>query len=236
MRCAAPRQSASTKRLRPRLWASRPRRRQAERRGAKTQPRAHASEQRGEKAIIAGHIPLRYGALDVGATIENEIISLMVRFNGTIVGQLFGHTHHDDFQLVAHNGQTVGVQFIAPSLTTFTNQNPSYRIFDLDPTTFAFLDYEQYRANLDDAIQNNQPHWELAYTARAEYGLADLSPASMQALVGRFQTNATLFQLFTDNFQAGQPKKNDAKWRKQAICNMLGTTSADTTKCLNSSK
>jgi sphingomyelin phosphodiesterase len=186
----------------------------------------------GEKVIVAGHIPLRY-ATSEGASILDAFLDLLAQYNGTIVGQLFGHTHHDDFQMVGRNGVDVGVQFIAPSLTTFTNQNPSFRIFELDPTTFAFLDYVQYRANLGDAIRTGAPQWEVAYTARDEYGLADLSPASMKALIARFASNATLFDDFSQNFQAGQPKRVDARWKKQAICNMLGTTEAEVKRCLN---
>lgn len=38
-------------------------------------------------------------------------------------------------------GQQSGVQFIVPSLTTFSNRNPSYRIYEVDKKTGFVVDY-----------------------------------------------------------------------------------------------
>jgi sphingomyelin phosphodiesterase len=193
-----------------------------------------SSEASGEKVVVAGHIQLRIASTDLLGTVTNDMLKLLTRFNRTIVGQMFGHTHHDEFQLVrpansSFRAPAVGVQFVAPSLTTYTNINPSFRVFELDPNTFTFLDFEQYRANLDETIQNNGASWDVAYRATDAYGVPDLTPQSMQSLVDRFINNNTLFAMYVDNFQAGTAVHKVDK--KKMICNMLGTTADDVANC-----
>jgi len=43
---------------------------------------------------------------------------------------------------------------------------------------------------------NRDPVWFELYQAKKEYGLADLSPASMDDLFNRMLTNDSLFQLY----------------------------------------
>lgn len=49
------------------------------------------------------------------------------RYESTITGQFFGHTHQDEFQMFydeATMSRPLGVAFIAPSVTTYINLNP----------------------------------------------------------------------------------------------------------------
>lgn len=52
---------------------------------------------------------------------------LLPRYEGTITGQFFGHTHLDEFQMFYDEetlSRPVSVAFIAPSVTTYVNLNP----------------------------------------------------------------------------------------------------------------
>ena len=52
-----------------------------------------------------------------------------------MTGQFFGHTHYDKFELyydVADSKRPVGVGYVAPSLTTYTYLNPTYRIYHIE--------------------------------------------------------------------------------------------------------
>ena len=40
---------------------------------------------------------------------------------------------------------------IAPSVTPYVDQNPSYRVFEMDPDTYELLDYQQFHMNLTKA-------------------------------------------------------------------------------------
>lgn len=52
---------------------------------------------------------------------------LFCRYEGTITGQFFGHTHVDEFQ-VFYDEETMtrplSIAYIAPSVTTYINLNP----------------------------------------------------------------------------------------------------------------
>lgn len=57
------------------------------------------------------------------------------RYESTITGQFFGHTHLDEFQMF-YDEETMthplGVVFIAPSVTTFVGLNPGELIIELN--------------------------------------------------------------------------------------------------------
>lgn len=58
------------------------------------------------------------------------------RFNNTIRGQFFGHTHYDEFEVMLSPKQTsfqpVNVLYVAPSLTPHNGMNSAYRIYEID--------------------------------------------------------------------------------------------------------
>ncbi|KAM9332450.1 sphingomyelin phosphodiesterase isoform 2-T2 [Pholidichthys leucotaenia] len=88
-----------------------------------------ASEDKGEKVHIIGHIP---PGLCLGSWSWNYY-HIINRYESTITGQFFGHTHLDEFQMF-YDEETMtrplGVAFIAPSVTTFVNLNPDLSQLD----------------------------------------------------------------------------------------------------------
>lgn len=59
--------------------------------------------------------------------INRYVCVLFIRYESTITGQFFGHTHFDEFQLFYDEEtmtRAVGVAYIAPSVTTYINLNP----------------------------------------------------------------------------------------------------------------
>lgn len=90
-----------------------------------------------------------------------------------LLGQFFGHTHHDEFELfydLNNITRATNIAYIAPSTTTFYNNNPGYRIYVVDgfypSTTWRVVDYETYFLNLTEANITNEPKWQLEYTAK----------------------------------------------------------------------
>lgn len=69
---------------------------------------------------------------------ETLIVALLInflRYESTIVGQFYGHTHFDHFEVfydVATLKRPTSVAYISPSVTPYTNINMGYRIFTLD--------------------------------------------------------------------------------------------------------
>jgi len=167
------------------------------------------AEAANEKVWLLGHIPCNSPNF-IGNEYCLQYIQVIARFNNTITGQMFGHTHHDQFALMYDsNNNTISAQLIAPSVTTDTDINPSFRIYMYDKNTFEILDVFQYYMNVTQANINNYPTWNLTYQATIEYGITDLTPTSLQSLYNRLSTNSNLFQTYVNNFQSlvfnGQP-------------------------------
>lgn len=127
------------------------------------------------------------------------------RFEDTIMGQFYGDVHVDLFRLFYedmndHRSRPIGVQFASPSVSSFTEMNPAYRVWTADPVSFRLLDYETWSMDLGDVRNVPQkcpaPKWQLLYRAREAYGLKDMSPDSWNRLLGRIQNEKEMTMLF----------------------------------------
>ena len=92
---------------------------------------------------------------------------LVDRYSHIIRGQFYGHTHQDHFEVMTSfiDEKPISTAFITPSLTTFSAQNPSIRIFEVDADTNIPVNILQYRLNLTKANmdRNSTLKWDLAY-------------------------------------------------------------------------
>jgi sphingomyelin phosphodiesterase len=110
------------------------------------------------------------GCFDAWSKNYYQIIN---RYESTIVGQFFGHTHYDQFEMfydLNNLKRAVGVAYIAGSITTFSHGNPNYRIYNVDGiynnSSFQVLDHENYFMNLTDANINMKTTWQREYSAK----------------------------------------------------------------------
>jgi len=91
------------------------------------------------------------------------------------------------------------VLYVAPSLTEgYPPSNPGLRVFTLDAATLAPVDMDTYWMNLTAANAAWAPRWDLEYSARAAFGLADLGAAEWaRALEGWAPAGAPAWAAFT---------------------------------------
>lgn len=95
---------------------------------------------------------------------------IVQRFDGTIAAMFFGHTHKDEFEISYSTPDAPAfdtanmVSYIAPSLTP-SSGNPSFRVYSVDPVTFAVLDVTVYYANISSPTYQDSPTWEVRVTA-----------------------------------------------------------------------
>uniref|UniRef100_A0A914XPI5 Sphingomyelin phosphodiesterase n=1 Tax=Plectus sambesii TaxID=2011161 RepID=A0A914XPI5_9BILA len=159
-----------------------------------------ASEKAGEKVHIISHIPP--GDVYCLKAWSHNYFDIVYRFENTIAGQFFGHTHTDQFEVYYENSDPNGRPFhfnwISPSVTTVGYLQPSYRVYTIDGnypgSSWTVLDAETYSTNVTDAnLKGTDPVWTLEYNTRQAYGMPDLSPASWNDLIKRFQADDTLF-------------------------------------------
>ncbi|XP_037126442.1 sphingomyelin phosphodiesterase [Syngnathus acus] len=163
-----------------------------------------ASEDKGEKVHIIGHIP---PGLCLGSWSWNYY-HIINRYESTITGQFFGHTHFDEFQMFYDEetlNRPLGVAFISPSVTTYINLNPGYRVYYVDgnyqSSSRMVLDHETYILNLTEANYKlgepqENPKWTLLYRATEAYGLSSLFPSDLDGVVRGFFGDDRLFRKF----------------------------------------
>ncbi|KAI9657708.1 MAG: hypothetical protein M1821_002884 [Bathelium mastoideum] len=166
-----------------------------------------AAESAGERVWLLGHMPL--GTTDVFHDQSQYFDQIIQRFDGTISALFFGHTHKDEFEIAYsdytnQNADTATmVSYIAPALTP-TSGNPTFRVYSVDPVTFAILDYSVYYTNISSPAYQEGPTWELLYSVKDAYGSllsppvtessAELTPAFWHNVTVLFENDDAVFQ------------------------------------------
>eukprot|EP00344_Euplotes_crassus_P003509 CAMPEP_0197000176 /NCGR_PEP_ID=MMETSP1380-20130617/5180_1 /TAXON_ID=5936 /ORGANISM="Euplotes crassus, Strain CT5" /LENGTH=434 /DNA_ID=CAMNT_0042417371 /DNA_START=534 /DNA_END=1838 /DNA_ORIENTATION=+ len=143
-------------------------------------------EQSGEKAFVIGHVKPGEDACLYEWSMRYR--ALAERYQHVIVANLFGHTHTEDINLFSDstNENITHMVFTPGSLTTYSDHNPQFRIYDIDYATGYPVRAHKYFFNI---TQGNlgDPKWEKQYELTEEYGLEDMSPASFLKLTNSFK-------------------------------------------------
>lgn len=172
-----------------------------------------AAEVAGERVWLLGHMPL--GSSDAFHDQSYYFDAIVQRFDATIAAVFYGHTHKDEWELAYSDyadqsaATATMVSYIAPALTP-TSGNPTFRVYSVDPVTFAVLDFTVYYANLSaPTYQTDGPTWEALYSAKATYGAALGYTDPAAELTPAFWHNVTaLFESDDDAFQQYVARKN----------------------------
>lgn len=168
-----------------------------------------AAEDSGDKVHIIGHIPPR----DTIQWWRTNYIKIANRYESTIVGQFFGHTHTDSFSVmydVNNSSRPFSVVNVGGSITTYQGLNMGFHVFTIDGdysgTTNTLLNAEGYYMNVSDANLSNQPKWLKEYDAKSAYGMSSLGPEDWDALIGQFEQNDDLFMKFYTYYYKMNPQ------------------------------
>ncbi|NWR59894.1 ASM phosphodiesterase, partial [Bucorvus abyssinicus] len=186
---------------------------------------------------IIGHIPPGH-CLRPWSWNYYRIVS---RFEGTIAAQFFGHTHLDEFELFYDEetlSRPVSIAFMAPSVTTYIDLNPGYRVYEVAATyegsSHAVLDHETFVLNLTEAnAPGAAPRWRSLYRARDAFGLATAFPADWDRLLRRFQDDERLFQRFWFLRHKGRPPRQPCRdaCKAAVLCALRTGRSGDPGLC-----
>ncbi|KAB8075568.1 Metallo-dependent phosphatase-like protein [Aspergillus leporis] len=128
-----------------------------------------AAESANQRVWLIAHIPT--GNTDTLHDYSHYLDKIINRYSASIAALFFGHTHTDLFQIsypnysarTADSASAIG--YITPSMTPDSGP-PAFRVYDIDPVTFAVLDYTVYTAD----INSTNPKWEKYYSAKEAYG------------------------------------------------------------------
>jgi sphingomyelin phosphodiesterase len=164
-----------------------------------------AAEAASERVWLISHIPS--GNSDHFRDHSHYFDQIVQRYEATIAGLFFGHTHTDEFQVsysdYAHRSwdTATAMGYVAPSMTP-TSGPPSFRVYEIDPVTFGVLDFTQYIADISDSAE---PKWVPYYSAKKDYGSRldvpveedmELTPAFWHNVTVGMEKDPSLFQDF----------------------------------------
>lgn len=168
------------------------------------------AEQAGENVHIIGHIPPDNRECTQGWLYN--FMRIVERFQDTILAQYYGHTHADEFRVlysVANETKSIGFEFVAPSLTTYTEYNPAYRVYQMNSRGQLF-DHETYFFNITRSNWDfrSEPSWRLGYRALETFRLDSLHHSEWHQMIERMEASDDFFQIYYETyFRASDIKK-----------------------------
>lgn len=95
------------------------------------------------------------------------------RYESTISGQFFGHTHFDEMEIFYDQNdptRPTNIAYITESVTTEPTLFPGYRVYTVDggytDASYYVTDHDNYILNITDANLTNKPKWTKEYSAK----------------------------------------------------------------------
>lgn len=167
-----------------------------------------------------------------------RFVALMERYQNIVKGIFYGHNHEDAFTLL-HSlkdpKKFFKVGILNPSLGTFTNNNPAFRIFYINKDTYEIMDHETYRLYINEANILNKTEWKLAYKFTEYYGYPSPNLESYLDLKDKVKTNRTVglqyLKMRAAEGGAWQHKIDDPDFMRSTLCKMVTATLQEQEDC-----
>ena len=192
------------------------------------------AEKNNEKVYLLDHIPLRSSQHTYDCTMRLKI--LIERYKDIISGFISAHTHRDEINLIkeySYPNKYSIINYIGPSLSTYTKCWPSYRIYYADSETKFINDFIQMRLDLDETNKNNNPKWFVAYQASKFYNVTKMNDYETIS-------KANIDEVFAKHFLTDNPgnahEYNNPKIIDEVRCYFQNDNYKDMAKCKNADK
>lgn len=184
------------------------------------------SEGRGQFVHILGHVPP--SSFDCIYTWSEQFLRIVQRFNSTITGQFYGHTHFDQFNMFYSEDRStpVGVAFIAPSATSYTYVNPAYKLYTYRSEGVL---YNSTTRSFDLAMANSKGsiNWQAEYDVLGAFGIDDLSPSSMDYLSKKLNNDLESFNAYFRFYHRNSSHSHWANCTETCRSNIVAATATD---------
>eukprot|EP01104_Vermistella_antarctica_P013191 TRINITY_DN3961_c0_g5_i1.p1 TRINITY_DN3961_c0_g5~~TRINITY_DN3961_c0_g5_i1.p1 ORF type:complete len:651 (-),score=127.71 TRINITY_DN3961_c0_g5_i1:55-1914(-) len=161
-----------------------------------------------EAVYIAGHIPpttvLYQNTTLWNDTYAETYFEIIANYGRPIKGQMFGHTHSDEFRVITSptTGELVSAMLIAGAISPVTIENPTFRVMMYNTSTMGLLDYDEYFADLDESNMNGNVTFQLEYEFQQAYQEANLNSTSMADVYRKLTTDISVYQEWIDRRRA----------------------------------
>ncbi|CAN8005426.1 unnamed protein product [Ixodes pacificus] len=215
------------------------------------------AHQLGQKVFISGHVAPGFYThalspeFGTSGLLRDEINEayqdLIANFTDVVSGQFFGHQHANSFVVLSYaDGRPVGSAQVAASVTPWTTSddlklslavptNPMVRLYKYDRTSTRLLDYTVYYLDYDKANMhpNETPKWESLYTLTTQYGVPDVTTASMVDLSQRLNSSSELLDTYIWLATAFN-SSCDSFCRRVQLCSALYSRAGPHSACISS--
>ena len=134
------------------------------------------AEKNGEIVHIMNHIPIANTQHTMQCSGRYKV--LLDRYQNIIRGLFSGHSHSEYLTIVHeyYNPEIpTQVNYICSGLTTYSEYQPSFRMYLVDKTELYVQDYIQYRMNLIESNEKETPIWFNPYNATDLFGVDSMN-------------------------------------------------------------
>ncbi|KAE8323320.1 Metallo-dependent phosphatase-like protein [Aspergillus sergii] len=196
-----------------------------------------AAETAGQRVWMIAHIPT--GNTDTLHDYSHYLDQIINRYSASIAALFFGHTHTDLFQISYTNytartaDSATAIGYVTPSMTPDSGP-PAFRIYDIDPVTFAVLDYTVYTADINSTDSpNTPPKWVKYYSAKEAYGslltppvtdpTVEMTPSFWHKVTAQMEKDDSVFQAWWSRTTRGyNVTECTGECAKNKICSLRG--------------
>ena len=134
------------------------------------------AEKNGEIVHIMDHIPMSSSQHTIQCSGRLKI--LMDRYQNIIKGYFSGHSH-DEYLVMVHEyynpEKPTHVNYVCSGLTTYSEYQPSFRMYLVDKKELYVQDFIQYRMNLIESNEKRTPIWFNPYNATELFGVSSMN-------------------------------------------------------------
>jgi hypothetical protein len=123
----------------------------------------------------------------------DPFLTLLERYRDILQNAYAGHTHMDDFRVLAGGGEPVLLTHITPAISPIYQNNPGFAVVLYDRTSGDLLDYATvYLTNLAEAGRGAAAKWAIEYTFRDAYGYTAYDPKTALRLARSIREDAAV--------------------------------------------
>lgn len=180
-----------------------------------------AAERAHERVWLLMHIP---PGIDVYSTaraagdargfwqpeLTAKFVQLIERFQSTIQLAIAGHTHMDDFRLLALEGKTLLLTKVVPAVSPIFGNNPGYQIFEYDRETGVVQNYETHFLPLNAADQpadsaTGLKSWRLEYDYRGSFRQPRMDIEALARIVVELKPGSAMASMYARHYTVSGP-------------------------------
>jgi sphingomyelin phosphodiesterase acid-like 3 len=162
---------------------------------------------------------------------EGPFLALLERYRDILQNAYAGHTHMDDFRVVAGGGEPILLTHITPAISPIYQNNPGFGVVLYDRTSGDLLDYATvYLTNLAAAGRHEPAKWATEYTFRDAYGYSAYDPGTALQLAQSIKHDAAVRDDYVTFYPvttaSAKPPIDQANWRAYACAQTEFTAEA----------